>query len=81
MRLKSIVSRDPRSRIGFGFRGITDVRNAEVDISAFKGLQVRLPVGKGCWREGCGVSQDGVAVSIILLKLSTGRMGLVGEAI
>jgi len=46
MRLKSIVSRDPRSRIGFGFRGITDVRNAEVDISAFKGLQVRLPVGR-----------------------------------
>ncbi len=40
--LQGVVSRDAGRSIGFGFGGIADVGNAEVDIAAFKCLLIRL---------------------------------------
>jgi hypothetical protein len=49
VRLKRVVSRDAGCGVGLRLGGITDVGNAEIDVSAFKSFLVglrRLP-GRG----------------------------------
>src|SRR5260370_41571438 len=75
--LKRMVGRDARRRVRLRFRGVADVRNAEVDISAFEGLLIGLAAvreaadGEGRGVEGVLLSDERVAVGVILLKLRT----------
>ena len=43
--LKRVVCGNAGSGIGLRLRGITDIGNAEIHISTFKGLQVGCPLG------------------------------------
>src|SRR5579862_53159 len=69
--LQSVIGGDACGGIRLGFRGVTDIGNAKIDVSAFKGLLVRLAVGKvDRWvGEGRVFSDDGISVGVVLLKL------------
>src|ERR1700693_5860035 len=75
--LKRMVGRDARRRVRLRFRGVADVRNAEVDISAFECLLIWLAAvrevadGEGRGVEGVRLSDNRVAVGVILFKLRT----------
>src|ERR1700694_2131297 len=77
VRLKSMVGRNARRRVRLGFRGVTNVRNAEIDISAFECLLIGLAAvrevadGEGRGVEGILLGDNRVAVGVILLKLRT----------
>src|SRR5208282_5528369 len=60
-------SGDTGGGVGLRLGGVTDVGNAQVDIPAFKRLQVRLIIGQQRRCESI-VVKDRVAVSVVLLK-------------
>ncbi len=80
--LERMVGRDAGRGIGLRLGGITDVGNAQIDVSAFKSLQVGLTVGKGRAVRKCWGSSNRIAISIVLLnRTSPSGWGWVGEAI
>src|SRR5882762_555315 len=69
--LQRVVGRDARRRLRLRLGRIASIRNTEVDVPTFEGLQVRLPVRQGSRRERTGIAKNRVAVSIVLLERRT----------
>ena len=81
--LQRIVGGDAGRRVRLGLGGIPDVGNAQVDVSSFKSLLIRLTVGQvNRWiREECVFCDDRVPISVVLLDRSarTDRMSRRGD--
>src|ERR1700728_2978739 len=70
MGLERVVSRDTGGGVGLRFGGIADIGDAQVDIPAFKCLQVRLPVGQRLGSESGGIEYRVSVCKVLLVRAS-----------
>src|SRR5579863_538982 len=78
MSLQRMIRGDTCCSVGLRFGRISDVRHAQIDVTTFESLLVRLAVGeinRWIW-EACVLGDNRISVGVVLLKLRSFEYGV-----